>query len=165
MRGEDASPDGTERERSSGLSCPSCGLRFEGASPPAPGEPLRECVICGNRELYIQKDFNRALGLGIVAVSFLAIFLVMVLVDHRTGIYCLFGLAIADWIAYRLLREVTVCYLCQSVYRGAPLNPDHRGFYLGSEEKYKHLRPAWLDRMAPGRRGRARHDGEVHAAP
>jgi hypothetical protein len=40
-----------------------------------------------------------------------------------------------------------VCYLCQSIYRGYPLNPEHKNFYLGTEERYKKQRIAWAKRL------------------
>ncbi|MEM7233380.1 MAG: hypothetical protein AAF517_14475 [Planctomycetota bacterium] len=137
--------------RAATICCPGCGATFPGSGDvPAESAPVERCLVCGNEEFYIQKDFNRQIGLWIVLTSFLIIFLVMLKWDHRTGIYCLFGLAAVDWIAYRLLPEVTVCYLCQSVYRRFPLHPKHRGFYLGDEEKYKKLRQDWVRRFEEG---------------
>jgi len=132
------------------LSCPHCDLVFEGSAVEGSvaeknvARRLDRCTVCGNTEFYIQKDFNRQLGLMIVLTSFLIIFLIMLLWDHLVGIYFLFGLAAVDWIVYRMLANVTVCYLCQSVYRGVAPNPEHTGFYLGSEEKFKHRRGEWL---------------------
>lgn len=129
--------------------CPECGFEWrEGAVDIDPERPLDRCVFCGRDELYVQKDFNRQLGLGIVLTSFLIVFLVMLLHDHRTGIYLLFVLAAVDFVAYALLRNVAVCYLCQSVYRGLPTNPEHRGFDLGLEEKHKRLRIDWTSQIA-----------------
>jgi hypothetical protein len=126
----------------------SCGFALQGeAARPRPESPVASCWICGGDEFYVQKDFNRKLGLWIVLTSFLGVFLVMLLVEHRVGIYCLVLLALIDAVAYARLPNVTVCYLCQSIYRGFPLNPAHRGFYLGLEEKYKKLRAGWLDSL------------------
>jgi hypothetical protein len=141
-----------EAASSESPACGECGLQFAGGEPmPAPGRPLESCWVCGNRQFYVQKDFNRELGLAIVIGSFFLVFLVMLLVDHRAGIFCLFGLALIDWLVYRKLRNVTVCYLCQSIYRGLPLNPAHRGFYLGDEERFKGLRPKWLAQVLEGK--------------
>jgi len=81
----------------------------------------------------------------IVLISGLVVFLVMLLIDPFFGIFCLLGIALLDWIVYRMLTDVTVCYLCQSIYRGFPESPRQRGFYLGYEEKYKKLRQDWLE--------------------
>jgi hypothetical protein len=128
--------------------CPSCDWTFSAPGmPPNENDPIGACWVCGNEEFFIQKDFNRQLGFFIVATSFTIIFLVMLLAGHRWGIYCLFGLAAVDYVAYRLLRNVTVCYLCNTIYRRFPLHPGHKGFYLGTEEKHKHLRQEWLSSL------------------
>jgi hypothetical protein len=130
--------------------CPHCHASPGAAGPPpVRGRAVTRCWICGTEEFYIQKDFNRQLGLFIVLVSAGLIFLVMLVTqDHLLGIGLLAGVALADWIVYRLIRNVTVCYLCHSLYRGFPQHPDHAGFYLGSEEKYKKLRKKWLEESA-----------------
>ena len=55
--------------------------------------------------------------------------------------------AIVDLVVYRSITSCTVCYLCQSVYRGYPLNPGHKSFYLGTEERYKKQRIAWAKKV------------------
>ena len=130
------------RER---LTCSHCRLEFKGmGKASAKGAPISRCWVCGNGEFYVQKDFNRQLGFMIVLGSAMIVFLIMLLIDHILGIFCLMGIALVDFVIYRLLANVTVCYLCQSIYRGFPLDPGHRGFYLGQEEKYKKLRREWL---------------------
>ncbi len=127
--------------------CPHC-HRSPGdcGPPPIKGRSVSKCWICGTEEFYIQKDFNRHLGLFIVLLSAGLIFLIMLLTqDHRLGIGLLLGVASIDWIVYRLIKNVTVCYLCHSLYRGFPQHPEHTGFYLGNEEKYKKLRNRWLE--------------------
>ena len=128
--------------------CPTCEVQPPGgAAPPKTMGRVEKCWVCSCEEFYIQKDFNRSLGFAIVVGSFAVIFLVMLTKGHLIGIYLLFGLAFIDWVIYQLLPNVTVCYLCHSIYRGFPQSPDHKGFYLGSEEKYKPLRQAWIEKM------------------
>lgn len=146
-----------------GEGCPGCGLGRvscggqasesgavdDRAAAPVPdvAAPPQACWYCSNDEFYVQKDFNRKLGVWIVTLSALSVFLVMLLLEHRVGILLLLLIALLDAIVYHLIPTVAVCYLCQGVYRGFPLDPRHRGFYLGSEEKYKHLRQDWLERV------------------
>ena len=133
------------------LTCPHCRLAFRGGGPaPSEGSPVRACWVCGNEEFYIQKDFNRDLGLWIVLVSAMVVFLIMLLIGHLEGILCLLAIALVDWVVYRWLSICTVCYLCQSIYRGFPSSLEHRGFYLGSEEKYKKRRQEWLEAVLKG---------------
>jgi hypothetical protein len=151
------SREGTAEARA----CPRCHLDLgPGAAPPAPGRPVERCWLCGNGDFYIQKDFNRRLGLTLVVGSALAVFLVMLLAGHLVGIYCLLGIALLDLAAYHLLSNVAVCYLCHSVYRGFPLHPGHAGFYLGLEEKHKKLRQQWLGKVLEGPEG----GPEMHSA-
>jgi hypothetical protein len=129
--------------------CPACGWRFDaGGERPRPGEPVRVCWVCGNDEFYVQKDFNRQLGFAIVVMSFALIFLVMLWKGHLAGVVLLLALGAADLLVFLRLRNVTVCYLCHTIYRGFPLSPEHRGFYLGREENYKHRRKEWLARLS-----------------
>jgi hypothetical protein len=129
--------------------CDACGLDWDNREAPVPtaDHPVEHCWLCGNEEFYVQKDFNRQLGVFIVVTSALLVFLVMLLTDHRVGLWLLAGIALVDFFVYHRLSNVTVCYLCQSLHRDFPQNPQHTGFYLGSEEKYKKLRQEWLERF------------------
>ena len=129
--------------------CPGCGFKFgSGIEALGVDSPVEKCAICASEDFYIQKDFNRQLGLMVALSSLMGAFLVMLLVDHLTGIYCLFALAATDFLVYWRWKNVTVCYLCHAIYRGFRQNPDHEGFYLGNEEKYKHLRSDWIEGLA-----------------
>jgi len=107
-------------------------------------QQLGECALCGTNEFFIQKDFNRRLGLFVVIISALVAFLVMVRYGHLYGFPVFLGVTLIDWWIYQRMRNVAVCYLCHTIYRGVPLNPDHKGFYLGSEERFKKPRQEWI---------------------
>lgn len=129
-------------------SCPGCQFGFDTSLENCtPEKPVNKCAICASEEFYIVKDFNRQLGLMIAVGSLMAIFLVMLLVSHLAGLYCLFGLGAVDGLIFWRWKNVTVCYLCHAIYRGSPQNADHTGFYLGNEEKFKHLRSDWIERV------------------
>ena len=109
-----------------------------------PAQPVARCAVCGNDEFYIQKDFNRVLGLWVVVASGLSALLVMLLVSHLAGLVVLFAVTVLDWIVFRRLRDVTVCYLCNTIYRGFPRGGNAGPFYLGNEERFKALRQTWM---------------------
>ena len=95
------------------------------------------CPSCGKRAFYIQKDFNRNLGLGIVIVCAL-IGLYYVWQDRPALFYAALAFAVvADAFLYLLLPEVTVCYACKAVFRGAKRNPEHKGFDLHIADVYE----------------------------
>lgn len=130
------------------LVCEGCGGTIPFRGPPADASrPVEACAVCGCEEFYVQKDFNRNLGLWVVVGSGLVAFLVMLMAGHIWGILVLFAVTLVDWVVYRCLRDVTVCYLCNTIYRGFPQCADHRAFYLGSEEKYKALRQEWMKEL------------------
>ena len=143
--------------------CPGCGFAFEASLEDFTGNlPLTKCAICGCEEFYIQKDFNRQLGVIFAVGSLMCVFLLMVLVGHLAGLYCLFALAGIDFLIYWRWKNVTVCYLCTTIYRGFRQQPAHKGFYLGNEEKYKHLRRDWIDTVGSrGDDGVARNESKT----
>jgi hypothetical protein len=97
---------------------------------------VRNCVGCGHDNLYIQKDFNRTLGLAIVIVGSLISLFFFSRTQPLLGMMALFVSAGVDFIIYSLVGDVTVCYACHTIYRGFPRNPDHGPFDLKDLEKY-----------------------------
>jgi hypothetical protein len=94
------------------------------------------CVSCGHDAFYVQKDFNRRLGLAIVSAGIAAS-----IYFFATGspIYAMSTLALTaavDFLAFSLVRNVTVCYSCHALYRGFEKNPEHEPFDLKKLEKY-----------------------------
>ena len=94
------------------------------------------CALCGHDNLYIQKDFNRALGISIVVIG---VMLSLVLFAQSNAFYAmlaLIGTAVVDAVIYFIVGEVTVCYACHTIYRGFDPNPDHAPFNLELLERY-----------------------------
>lgn len=78
------------------------------------------CVLCGKIRFYVQKDFNPRLGLLIFAIG-------VIFSYHTYGLTLLIA-TIIDFILYKVLQTVTICYNCRAIYRGFEENPTHRGF-------------------------------------
>jgi hypothetical protein len=97
---------------------------------------VRNCVSCGHDTLYIQKDFNRNLGVGIVLIGSLAALYFLSKSEPILGFLALFVSAGVDLLIYKLVSEVTVCYSCHAIYRGFGKNPVHGPFDLKDLEKY-----------------------------
>lgn len=91
---------------------------------------LKQCPMCNCTHLYQQKDFNRKLGVALVAVASLAAF-------YTYGI-SLVALAVVDWFVFRRVPLVGLCYRCHAQFRGkvAALLP---AFELGLHDYYKNL--------------------------
>lgn len=94
------------------------------------------CAACGHDMFYIQKDFNRTLGLVVVAAGVSVSVYFLSRGEPMWAMGSLFLMAIADLLVYRMIGEVTVCYTCHSIYRGFERNPEHEPFDLKKLEKY-----------------------------
>jgi len=109
---------------SDGVDCPTCGRRHGldvGAADVASGTVAR-CLRCGLDRLYLQKDFNRTIGLGV--------FVVAALLSVPTWGLSLLAATLVDLGLYHLLGEVTICYGCGAQHRGFQGNPAHGPFDL-----------------------------------
>lgn len=87
------------------------------------------CGICGDDKLYTQKDFNQKIGCLVLAVG-------AALVPWTWGL-SLGVCALADFLLYRVLPSITVCYVCGSRYRGLPINPEHLPFELVTAQMWE----------------------------
>jgi len=97
---------------------------------------VTHCAACGHDALYLQKDFNRQLGMAIVGIG---IAVSIYFFAQSKPIYAMSALgitALVDFLAYFLVGEVTVCYSCHAIYRGFKRNPEHEPFDLKRLEKY-----------------------------
>ena len=127
------SPSATDR-----IMCPHCKQSIEVFMSPSilNRSLVTACVSCGHDTFYVQKDFNRQLGLVIVGLGIAAsvYFFARGLPMYAMGALGL--TALVDFLAYFFVRNVTVCYACHALYRGFETNPEHEPFDLKKLEKY-----------------------------
>ena len=89
--------------------CDFCGAGNDVVAPNA-GAIIDRCAACRHEELYFQKDFNRKTGIALVVLG-------SIFVPWTYGL-SLLGVTILDYIVWRLVKNVVVCYQCQAVHRG-----------------------------------------------
>lgn len=93
------------------------------------------CAVCGNRELFIRKDFPQLFGFIVVLVAGL-----LSIYFFRTNFILAYavlaGAVVLDLLLYFVVGKVTTCYACRAEYRKGLLNPAHEGFDLATSEKY-----------------------------
>ena len=102
------------------------------------------CAVCDCHTVYVQKDFNRTLGVSIFLAGAL-LFLVCAWKNRLVeGTLVWAAFVLADGLLYKFLPDVTMCYKCHTQYREVTPNPDNLPFELGLAEKYDPLdkRPA-----------------------
>ena len=97
---------------------------------------LNRCLICGNNELFIRKDFSQRLGLLIIFVGFT----VSSIAWYKHWIYTtyliLFGTALLDLVLYSLVGNLLQCYRCHSQSRGLATE-NHQPFDLEVHERHR----------------------------
>jgi hypothetical protein len=119
------------------FACEKCGRAYEGALERVlGGEGVEACGFCGNRALFLQKDFDQRLGCLIMAASLgLAL-----LVGWKAGWIwftpVLLVSVVVDWVIAGRIKAVTICYRCDAEYRDVPVNPHHKGYDPHVAERY-----------------------------
>ena len=107
--------------------CDRCGRPSDVVAPPA-DSIITNCAACGHDQLYSNKDFNRTTGIALVAIG-------AVFVPWTYGL-SLLGVTILDYVVWRLVKDVIVCYECQAVHRGYPPNPEIKPFDLVVHDRH-----------------------------
>lgn len=106
--------------------CEFCGAASTVVAPPA-GTLIERCAACGHEELYVQRDFNRATGIALVVLG--AVFV-------PWTYWPLIGITVLDYVIWKFVKDVVVCYDCQAVHRGYRENPAIRPFDLATHDRH-----------------------------
>lgn len=96
------------------VQCHRC--RKETLTVSSDGWPFETCLCCSCHQFYRRKDFNQIIGCLIILVG--AIF-----VPFTYGL-SLIALSLLDYLLYRKVPVVLVCYKCGAEYRGFGLLPN-----------------------------------------
>jgi hypothetical protein len=110
-------------------------LHLHAAEPALP-----TCVVCGNHELYKQKDFPQWLGMTILLVAVVLSTVTYYSYEKWWSWSFLIGSAIVDGAMYLMVGDAIVCYRCQAHYRGFPANEAHQPFEIAIGERFRQER-------------------------
>ncbi|MBI2805602.1 MAG: hypothetical protein HYX68_11545 [Planctomycetes bacterium] len=114
--------------------CPACDHRMRLMAT----EPLiPTCGVCGNHELYKQKDFPHWLGMTILVVALVLSTVTYYSYEKWWSWAFLIGSAFIDGIMYLMVGDVIVCYRCNAHYRGAAPTQAHLPFEITLAERYR----------------------------
>src|SRR5712691_2015975 len=94
------------------VTCPRCNTEFKVFINDSilTRSMVTACVSCGHDALYVQKDFNRQVGMAIVGLGIAASLYFFARSQPIFAMLALGVTALVDFLAYLFVREVTVCY-------------------------------------------------------
>lgn len=117
----------------------SCGWKRSMEAAAWEGGHPRECLACGNADLWRQKDFPQRLGLIIIAVQ--VVLTTMFWSWHRPvwTYTTLILFAVLDMVLFIVLPDVLVCYRCRARH-GTSGGEDRTTFDLETAERYRQER-------------------------
>jgi len=114
----------------------SCGWKRSIDASSWNGDHPRECLACGNADLWRQKDFPQRLGIVIIAVQ---IVLTTMFWSWRRPVWTystLIVFALLDMVLFAVLPDVLVCYRCRARHRTSG-GEDRTTFDLETAERYR----------------------------
>ena len=95
------------------------------------------CPQCGNPELYRKKDVPQQIGCAVVLSAIVISTIAYALWDFPGAFAIFASVALLDFLIYRRLGNVTVCYRCHAEFRRFPENPNHGDFDMHRAEEYE----------------------------
>ena len=124
------------------------------------GRPVR-CPLCGDPRLYVQRDFSRKVGIGLLLAGFaLAILLGMLL--GPWGFFAALAASVGlDTLLWAVAGNVVLCHWCETHLRGGP--EDYPEFDLALHDLVRHEKSvAATGRPVPAHEGDAGSPAPLH---
>ena len=80
---------------------------------------LKDCPGCERMDFYSQKDFNRKLGVALFVLAAVASTLMLWFgLNPFWYLSSFIFLYILDFILFRRLNQIAICYKCNAIFRG-----------------------------------------------
>jgi len=122
--------DKVEVSGSKAIQCPHCAQLW--GTVDSIDKIFDQCPICRCKQFYRQKDFNQALGCLIMLTG-------IVLVPKTYGL-SLPVFAFVDWLIYKKVSEIVICYKCSAEFRGFSIPKRLKSFMHHIGMKYDKFR-------------------------
>lgn len=103
------------------IACGGCGreMALDVSEAVRQDRAVDRCPVCAGSDFYVRKDFDPKLGVAAVAVAALISAVFYWYQRDAIAYGVLAAAALLDFIVYRFLKLVTVCYRCHTEFRGA----------------------------------------------
>jgi hypothetical protein len=90
---------------------------------------LKDCPGCERKDFYSQKDFNRKLGVMLfVLAAIISTILLWLGINPIWYLSTFVFLYIWDFILFRRLKQIAICYKCNTIFRDVNNIHEIRGF-------------------------------------
>ena len=122
------------------VSCSHCDWSRDEGSSDYDGKYCRRCRICGCNDLWRQKDFPPAVGMGFVAAGAILSTIAWARHEPNWAIGILMFFALIDLLLYAWMKDMLVCYRCRARHRRTPLDEAHIPFNLELNERYVQMK-------------------------
>lgn len=99
-------------------------------------QTLTQCLRCGNRDLWRQKNFPQSLGFLFVAAGAISSSVAIYYYRPLIAMGILMVFALLDMVLYIVMPDVLVCYRCQSKHHNVNVDA-HGGFDHELGERYR----------------------------
>ena len=119
------------------LACPACDFQKSISESSWEDGLLAECLACGERDLWRQKDFPHAVGIGLVVLGGVLSTLAWAQYQPEWAIGILMLFALLDLALYSLMKDVLVCYRCQARRRLEGPTDGYERFDHERAERYR----------------------------
>jgi hypothetical protein len=93
---------------------------------------FKACAVCGCRQFYLAKDFNRFFGCAVILTA-------IILVPFTYGL-SLPVFALVDWLLYKRSKTTVNCYKCGTEYHGFNIKKNLKPFMHHIGLKYDKYR-------------------------
>jgi DNA-directed RNA polymerase subunit RPC12/RpoP len=123
--------EGTLEPTTAAMTCASCGhaTPLPEAAALATSLDAARCPVCGSHDLYAQRDFNRVLGLCLVALG--------VLTGPFTKWISTVVFIGLDAFLYLFVPPVAICYACEAQQRGFAKAKGPKAFDIAIHDAYR----------------------------
>jgi hypothetical protein len=123
--------EGTLARETREMRCPACGRAAplpEAASIAETGA-VPACPVCGSTDVYQQRDFNRRVGIALVAMG--------VVTGPFTHWISTVAFVVLDAALYLLVSPVAICYACEAQVRGFDRAKSPPAFDIAVHDLYR----------------------------
>lgn len=80
---------------------------------------LKHCPLCNRQDFYSQKDFSRKVGVALfVLAALISTWMLWVGLGPQWYLSTFIVLYLMDFILFRRLNLVAICYKCETIFRG-----------------------------------------------